>query len=190
MAKRKFKDTSGIDWTEIFYYDESSPSCLCNKIQRGARGTINQPAGYINPTTDYWTISVNKVHFSAHRVVYELVTGQRIGDNVLDHIDGDITNNKIANLRIIPDESSNCMNRKKRSDNISGITGVSRTSNGRGNYYWTAHWSDEFGNNLYKTFSVLQHGEEAAKQLAIQKRSAEIERLRLLGLDYTDRHGL
>jgi hypothetical protein len=43
---------------------------------------------------------------------------------VIDHIDGDITNNSRDNIRITTQEM-NCKNRKKRYDNTSGYTGLS-----------------------------------------------------------------
>ncbi len=44
--------------------------------------------------------------------------------NVIDHIDGNITNNNRINLRITTQEM-NCKNRSKRCDNTTGYTGLS-----------------------------------------------------------------
>ena len=41
-----------------------------------------------------------------------------------------------------------------------------------------------------KSFSVYKYGREEAFRLACEVRQREIEKLRLLGFDYTDRHVL
>jgi len=45
-------------------------------------------------------------------------------NSIIDHIDGDITNNSRNNLRIVT-QSINCRNTKQRCDNTSGYTGLS-----------------------------------------------------------------
>ena len=46
----------------------------------------------------------------------------------IDHIDGNRENNVISNLRLV-NNRENTMNRRKRNDNTSGITGVSWDKN-------------------------------------------------------------
>lgn len=61
----------------------------------------------------------------AHRVIWEMMTGQSLPKNVLiDHIDGDPWNNKWSNLRLAMPHQ-NQFNAKRRRDNKSGIKGVS-----------------------------------------------------------------
>ncbi len=51
-------------------------------------------------------------------------------NNVLDHIDGDISNNDRTNLRVIT-QQMNCRNRTMHSNNTSGYTGISWHKNSK-----------------------------------------------------------
>lgn len=65
---------------------------------------------------------------------------------------------------------------KKRS-NKSGHTGVYRSFDRRkkGNrYFWAAHWAQEPGKQKHAYFYIDEHGEEKAKQLAIEARKKAI----------------
>lgn len=64
-----------------------------------------------------------------HRVVWALHFGDP-GAALIDHVDGDATNNRVENLRLAS-HTTNGYNAKKNSRNTSGVTGVSRTKNGR-----------------------------------------------------------
>ncbi len=59
----------------------------------------------------------------AHRVVWALATGAW-PDGDIDHIDGDVTNNRIENLRVV-DSAANNKNQKLPRNNTSGVIGVS-----------------------------------------------------------------
>lgn len=57
----------------------------------------------------------------AHRVIFLIAHGWL--PEVIDHIDGDITNNRIDNLRACT-QQENLLNAKKRVDNTSGTKGM------------------------------------------------------------------
>lgn len=57
----------------------------------------------------------------AHRVVWAIIHGY--WPSVIDHIDGNVTNNRIENLRQVT-QAENCRNAKMRKDNTSGCVGV------------------------------------------------------------------
>ena len=79
-----------------------------------------------------------------------------------------------------------------RSDNTSGITGVqyaSKKVKGVIYEYWVATWNDLNGKSNRKRFSLLQYGDQKAKELAIQHRKLMIEELNAQGAGYTERHG-
>lgn len=60
--------------------------------------------------------------YLVHRVAWLLSTGSW-PVRLIDHIDGDGTNNRLGNLRDVA-SSINQRNTKRRSDNTSGVTGV------------------------------------------------------------------
>lgn len=69
-------------------------------------------------------IKINSISYLAHRLAWMMQTGSDPLDNEIDHKNGDSTDNRFCNLRLV-DRTVNCRNAKKRSDNKSGITGVS-----------------------------------------------------------------
>jgi hypothetical protein len=68
-----------------------------------------------------------------------------------------------------------------RSNNTSGIAGVGRyevIDNPNTNHrriFWLAVWDDEYGVRRQKRFSILLHGEEKAKKLAIAERKRKLK---------------
>lgn len=67
----------------------------------------------------------------AHRVVWAIQSGS--WPNVIDHIDGDKTNNRASNLRDVT-HSENLRNMPRRKDNSSGHTGIYWSARDRGFY--------------------------------------------------------
>ncbi len=85
------------------------------QIRRGQKaGTINS-SGYI-------VVTINGKKYMAHRLIW-LMHGREEAP-MLDHVNGDRTDNRIENLRAA-DNSKNQMNSKRRADNTSGVKGVS-----------------------------------------------------------------
>lgn len=73
----------------------------------------------------YEYLSVLGVRYMLHNIAVELMTGRQIPMGfVVDHINQDTHDNRIANLRVIR-EKDNARNKPKRRDNASGVTGVS-----------------------------------------------------------------
>ena len=58
-----------------------------------------------------------------HRIVYERTHGKKPKGMQIDHINGDILDNRVENLRIAT-YAENQWNAKKRVDNTSGVKGV------------------------------------------------------------------
>lgn len=185
-----------MNWNEIFYYDESSPTCLKWKHTRhnprfnNITALKDTDAGclrfYRSGLPKNSAVNVDNKSYYSHRVVYELMTGETIPeDYMVDHIDGNPHNNKISNLKLAS-ALSNSHNVKKMSHNTSGITGVtfSQATN-----VWRAIWHDGKGKQKSKSFSVSKHGETLAKELAIAARELAISKLKEVGHLYTDRHG-
>ena len=69
-------------------------------------------------------VKIDKAKYLAHRIIWLLVTKQDPGNDLVDHIDGNPHNNKFTNLRLASRHQNSC-NRKKHSNNTSGLKGVS-----------------------------------------------------------------
>jgi len=113
----------------------------------------------------YWYVSVNKKRLLQHRVIFAIHHGW--WPDEVDHIDGNPQNNMIENLRAATSEI-NGRNMKRRLDNKSGFSGLSKLSYGA--------WRIRIGAKhigCYKT-----------KEEAIIARSKHLK-----NNGYTDRHG-
>jgi hypothetical protein len=69
-------------------------------------------------------VTIDKRKYMAHRIIWLMQTAKDPSDLLVDHIDGDPHNNRLANLRLATSRQNQC-NQKTRSDNTSGLKGVS-----------------------------------------------------------------
>lgn len=191
-----------IDWSEVFYYDLTSPSGIrWNKnivipntlhgstVYKRRKGDI---AGCYNKRENRYAVKYQQKLYRVHRIIYELHYGKIEENLVIDHIDGDASNNDISNLRMCT-LSVNSQNTKKRSSNKTGVNGVIlsdvyRSENDMTYSYFAATWQE---NRItkYKYFSINKLGKEKAFCLACEYRSRMIAQLNEQGADYTERHG-
>lgn len=188
--------TRTLDFEEldkVFYYDENSPSGLCWKISRtnGWRPIVaNTSVGSVryeeNGSPSCWTVKHKGGRLSVHRIIWVLLRGSIPEGMVIDHLDGNPLNNRIDNLKP-KTKADNTRNRK--SSNRALMVGVTTRLTPCGARNYTANWT-ESGILKSKTFAVNKYGEEEAYRLACEARLAAIERLKLLGFVYTDRHVL
>lgn len=70
----------------------------------------------------YVLIRVNGIDYRAHRLAWVMSYSTDL--EFIDHINGNRSDNRIANLRSVS-HSGNTKNAKRRGDNLSGVTGVS-----------------------------------------------------------------
>jgi hypothetical protein len=184
-----------VNFSELFYYDETSPSCLRWKVEvrSGEHYSIveryvGDVAGSLNQQSGYWLVKVNSVSYKVHRIVYELVSGVACRELVIDHENRLRSDNKFSNLKLVP-LGSNARNRSLMKNNSSGKTGVCFTYNKlHGNIYATASWH-EGGKPRTKKFSVKKLGLIPSWSKACAFREAMIESLMLSGMDYSETHG-
>lgn len=190
-----------INWKDVFYYDETSPSCLrwaCNIPYKGTYGdsvtykrVIGDVAGTFSRRDNRWKIKYQQKGGMAHRVVYELFYGTLADGLVIDHIDGDPSNNVISNLRAVT-QSVNARNAKRRKSNITGTTGVAEcdvvSKYGILYRYYVAQTTED-GKTYNKHFSRNKLGDEEAFRLACEYRERKIAELNAQGAGYTEDHG-
>ena len=108
-----------MSFSDYFYYDPSSPSCLRNKVSRRS-ARADMPQGTLG-NRGYWQIRLLGERYVQHRIIWELHFGPIPEGMVIDHIDRDKSNNRIENLRCTS-QSSNMTNQPQR--NSSGHKGV------------------------------------------------------------------
>lgn len=131
-------------------------------------------------TTGYYLVHIPKARnksngsmfVSLANVIWVLSGKQFPKDMELDHIDGNRLNNHISNLRLV-NRTINSKNRKKRSDNTSGITGIC--------------W-----NKSHKCWCIrrtVKGTRLATYRKTLEKAKQVLEEFTKLDSDYTKRHG-
>ena len=97
----------------ITWKNRSSPQ---SRVTLGSKAGSHDKDGYI-------IVRVRDQTSSIHRIVWVYHNGKIPEGFEVDHIDGNILNNRIENLRVVT-RSVNCSNQRKRKDNKSGFCGV------------------------------------------------------------------
>ena len=93
------------------------------KINSRNKRNKGQIAGCIRKGLNaYRLISIDQIQYRAHRLVWLYITG-KFPENEIDHINGNKSDNRFANLRDIKN-IENHRNRKRPIDNTSGCIGV------------------------------------------------------------------
>ena len=182
-----------VDFKLLLEYSEQSLSGLVwisdmyTYKDRGLKlASAGDIAGYLH-TLGYWVVTFSECKYQAHRIVWEILKGPIPEGLVIDHRNGDPSDNNILNLRVVTSRG-NSQNRRKDSRNKSGKMGVfSRTH--KGVDYWVASWVNEEGISKQKNYSVNKYGEEGARALAEAFRDNILDIRNEEGSDYTIRHG-
>ena len=154
-------------WTGVYFSGKLGP---CGRIR------------YEKGSCSGWSIAHRGTTVQLHRLVWQLTHGAIQESCVIDHIDGDPTNNKIENLREVS-VTTNARNRKKNCRNTTGVTGVRFQANG----FESKVVVD--GVSKYKRFGVAKYGKDEAFRLACEWRQQMIAELNAQGAGYTERHG-
>ncbi len=70
----------------------------------------------------YIYMRIKRKKYRAHRIAWLFITG-KMPEHQIDHINGDGTDNRAVNLREV-NRVDNCKNRRKPSNNTTGVVGV------------------------------------------------------------------
>jgi hypothetical protein len=103
---------------ELFRYEDGN---LYWKVKPNRNIRLDSEAGTVN-SNEYVVVTINGKKHMAHRIIWEM--HGRESAPMIDHVNGNTADNRIENLRAA-DNSKNQMNSKLRTDNSSGIKGVS-----------------------------------------------------------------
>lgn len=175
--------------SDLLAYDPTSKTCLRWKVSPSNRAKAGSEAGCFfraGRTSTYYVVRAKKKLMLAHRVVWELNSGEPVPEGMdIDHIDGNGLNNVIENLRVVP-RAINLRNQGKSIRNTSGFTGVSFSARDMG---YRAYYNDENGKAVFAFFGIKRHGsKESALQAAIDWRLRMVEMRNQQGAGYTERH--
>lgn len=145
MSRSKLKDYPSLEYlNECFEYCSSDGSLLwkkrpvshfpdsraCNIWNTKYSGNIAGRTYTNRNGKSYKDVSICNSAYQQHRIVYILHHGSIDKELQIDHINGNSTDNRIDNLRLV-DGFENHKNARKHSNNTSGVTGVSWHSQGK-----------------------------------------------------------
>ena len=92
------------------------------KVFRGGSAIKGSSAGTLNKSNGYINLKINSINYRAHRVAW-FFQYKKWPIGLLDHIDGNKSNNAISNLREATYSQNKC-NTSIRSDNTTGYRGI------------------------------------------------------------------
>lgn len=105
---------------DLLNYDHETGFFTWKKF-RGNTAKTGSPAGNLS-ASGYIGLCINGKQYLAHRIAYKMIY-KCDPEGILDHIDGDMTNNRIVNLRVASSKQ-NQGNSKIPRHNTSGLKGV------------------------------------------------------------------
>ena len=143
--------------------EESSPSGLIWKIDKGPRAKKGSKAGCLNKITGYYYVRVNDKLYLAHRLIWFLVKGEDPGSSQIDHKDRNRSNNKISNLRKASQTEQN-QNQAKKSNNKCGLKGVRQHASG----LWHAYIKVNGKQKSLKYYKTKEEAAQAYDKAAIE----------------------
>jgi len=157
----KYNDSDLDEILKYFSYCEQSGKIFW-KLRPVTCVRIGDEAGFVEPQ-GYRVIGFKYKYRKAHRIAWAIHYGAW-PDGEIDHIDGDRANNRIENLRCVQ-RSENMKNKKRRSDNPSGHTGVSWHS---GSKKWRVRIASKNGKRHVGLFNSKSEAIEAARVVHAQ----------------------
>lgn len=154
-------------------FDHGADGVLRWKVDRGTRVKAGAIAGCIwtSKGCSYVQVRFDGKLYFAHRLIWAMHHGEPDPSMVIDHIDGNGTNNSLSNLRLVH-QTLNARNSKRHKSSTTIANGVYRSRE-----KWAARILDDHGS--MRTIGTFA---DPADAVAARKH-AEQQR------NYTDRHG-
>lgn len=172
-------DYATIDWNSLFYYDETSPTCLRYKVgneglNKSKRFT-HDVAGYVNTNDCYkrYKVGYKGKEYMVHRVIYQMFNGSIRSDMVINHINTNPQDNRIANLEQVKTSENN---RKQKhhvfetlhTSNTSGNNCFRFTETEGGSLTCHIYIRNVCGKVITKKISCNKYGKEASTKVALK----------------------
>lgn len=139
---------------ELLHYDPET-GVFTRKVRTAQRHQVGDRADYgINTggMKGYRTVALDSRKYLAHRAAWLYVYGEWPNDQI-DHMDGDPSNNRIANLRDVPDGVNKQNKRRPKKTSKSGFLGV---------YFHQNRWYARVQLNRRQVYMVGHDTPEAA----------------------------
>lgn len=123
---------------DLFYYDETSPSCLRWAKTTKGRAKKDAPAGTFDKNVNKWFVRFNGVPTKVVNIIWNLLEKQSCEHGHIRHIDGDSSNTKRANLVFLKYEDCKTTTESYLKEGFSGIFYYDNTSKS------FLRWKDDF----------------------------------------------
>lgn len=122
-----------MNWSDIFYYDETSKSCLRwkkDRVRVKAGDEVGTKCFTKSKSPHSWRVKLNGKNLKIHRIIWEMFNDVIPNKLVINHIDCNPFNNRIQNLECVTNATNTQRQRVHKSKrylssrNKSGINGV------------------------------------------------------------------
>ena len=107
---------------KLFDYSDET-GLLTWKVSPTGSVKVGSAAGSMNRKGGYLRVRVNGKYRMNHEIALEL-SGVFVGDNQVDHVNGNRTDNRLCNLRVVT-VCENMKNKRVGKNNTTGVVGVS-----------------------------------------------------------------